>query len=356
MIKGIIGLLGKGLNWLWSQFCKKTSGSPTSIEVKANKISAPIAGHDINTGGAPIITTINNNMFVREEDKLKKAQLGAQASNIKSESGLIQDNDIQIHISPTRNGYRQLAQIQVLNIGQRPVLLDAWFVMWDDNTASIGECCERGRFPVRLQDQERADFIVDISSHPIEQLKALGVVDAGKRHLNADVTKLKQFIHTAKLHQPPKIDPPPKEEPSNVSIIVTIANSGINMPKRLEVRFKNLGPHDLHPQSAHVEWCYEPPRKMYSEPGKPKVMESGWSIPLRCDKPLQILTPNSEIVFFLSSRDSFAQAIVAVLAKDIPSDKLQVKVNASRWQWTAFGDEIPNTIREFAQMILREMK
>jgi len=117
-----------------------------------------------------------------------------------------QNHDLQIHISPTRDHQRQLAQIRVLNTGQRPILLDAWLVMWTDNSLSESRCCERGVLPIRLQDHERADLLVDISNHPVEQLEGLGVVDAEHRFWPANAKEIKQFIHVAKLYQPPKIN------------------------------------------------------------------------------------------------------------------------------------------------------
>ena len=65
----------------------------------------------------------------------------------------------------------------------------------------------RGTFPVRLQDHERAEFLVDISSHPVEQLQDIGVGDAEKRQWSADKEELKHFIHVAKLYQSPNINP-----------------------------------------------------------------------------------------------------------------------------------------------------
>ena len=96
----------------------------------------------------------------------------------------------------------------VLNTGQRPILLDTWFVIWKDMSASFSSSCLRGTLPIRLQDHERANLLVDISSHPIEQLADLGVVDAERRPWHANANELKQFIH---VYDPPKIDPPTNE-------------------------------------------------------------------------------------------------------------------------------------------------
>jgi hypothetical protein len=272
--------------------------------------------------------------------------------------GPTQNHNLQIHINPTRDRQRQLAQIRILNTGPLAILLDAWFVMWTDKSGLESVCCERGVLPIRLQDHERADLLVDISGHPAEQLESLGVVDAERQWWPADEKELKQFIHVAKLYQLPKIDPPTNKstEPSNVSIMVATTNSSVDRSKLLEVRFKNLGPNVLQPRYAHVEWSYEPFREMPNEPGEPKVMESGGSISLKRDDPHQILSPNDTTVFYLSSRDPFAQVIVAVLADDVPDEQLRVKVSASRWLWTASSEEVPNAIREFARAVLHEMR
>ncbi|HLB72516.1 MAG TPA: toll/interleukin-1 receptor domain-containing protein [Sedimentisphaerales bacterium] len=267
-----------------------------------------------------------------------------------------QTHDLRISISPTRNRLRQLAQIQLLNAGERPILIDSWFVEWNDKSSRESVCCEGGSLPVRLQDHERADLIVDICDHPMEELRSLGVTDAELRSWPATAKDLRRFIHVAKLHEPPKIDAQPDElgQPNEVSISVSASHANGELATRLEVTFKNLGPCDLELHSARVEWEYQPPREMPHEPGEPNVAEAGGSISLQYDKHRKILKPKQEAVFFLSLRDPFAQSIIAILAADVPDENLRVTVNASHWQWEAHSDEVPGAIREFARAVLRE--
>lgn len=267
-----------------------------------------------------------------------------------------QGHDLQIHVSPTRDRQRQFAQFQILNIGHRPILLDGWFVIWTDQSMSVSMSYFRGTFPIRLQDHERAIFLADISNHPVEQLEGLGVLDAERRYWHADTKELRRFVNIAKQHQLPKIDSSEAVNPNEVSILVATANSKVDGSKRLEIRFKNLGSHDLNLRSAHVEWCFNPPRETPKEPGEPQVAEVGGSISLKLEGTHPILKPNSEAVFFLGIHDPLAQLIVEVLADDVPEDQLSVKISASRWKWIASGDEVPGAIREFAQAVLHDMR
>jgi hypothetical protein len=268
-----------------------------------------------------------------------------------------QSHALQIHVSPTRNGRRQLAQIRVLNLGLRPILIDAWFVLWNDKSMSTSILCQNGVLPVRLQDHERAELFVEIGKHPIEQLEGLGVVDAEQTYWYADSKQMRRFIHTAKLHRPPHIESPTEQasEPSAISISVAVTASSINASKRLEVRLKNLGPRDLDPQRATVEWNCHPPRELPNDPGEPRVAECGGSVSLQRDGPALALPPNDETVFFLGSQEPLAQAVVAVLSDDVLDNQLRVTVTASRYKWTAIGDEVSGAIREFARAVLHNM-
>ncbi len=269
-----------------------------------------------------------------------------------------QTHDLRITISPTRNKLRQLAQIQLLNAGERPILIDSWFVEWSDESALNSLECERGTLPVRLKDHERADLLVDISDHPVGELESLGVFDAEQRLWRADAKDLRRFVHVAKLHEPPKIDSQPDEpdEPSEVALLVSVSRGNTEGTTRLEVKFTNLGPHDLEPHSSQVEWKYDPPREMPEEPGEPTLALNGGSISLQYDNRRKTIKPDENAVFFLSLRDPLPQSIVDVLAADVPDENLRVMVSASRWEWAAVSDEVPGAIRDFARAVLRELQ
>ena len=59
-----------------------------------------------------------------------------------------QTHDLRINIHPTRNRLRQLAQIQLFNAGERPILIDSWFVEWNDKSSTNSVACEQGALPV----------------------------------------------------------------------------------------------------------------------------------------------------------------------------------------------------------------
>lgn len=263
-------------------------------------------------------------------------------------------HDLRISIHPTRNRLRQLAQIQLFNAAERPILIDGWFVEWSDKSASVSVCCEQGTLPVRLEDHERAELIVDLSDHPVEELGSLGVTDAEGRFWHAQGKNLRRFIYTAKLYEPPRLDTQPHQpcEPSEVRVSACVCHPNGPLETRLEVRLRNLGPRDLEPHSARVEWQFVPPREMPRDPGEPEVAEAGGSISLRYDKRRKFLKPNQEGVFLLGLHDPLAQGIVQVLAPDVTDENLCVTVNASHWEWTAQSSEVPEVIRQFARVVL----
>jgi hypothetical protein len=158
---------------------------------------------------------------IDELRKISKKLDGLAPQSKPAPQGPTQDHDLQIHINPTRDRQRQFAQIRVLNTGQRPVLIDTWFAFWAEKYATISACCVRGVLPVRLQDHERADLLVDISSHPVEQLQNLGVVDAEKRYWQSNAEELRRFIEVAKRYQPSKVEPP-TDKPTETPIVIDL--------------------------------------------------------------------------------------------------------------------------------------
>jgi len=218
---------------------------------------------------------------------------------------------------------------------------------------------ENGTFPIRLQDHERADLLVDISNHAIEQLEDLGVIDAEGRQWGVEAKEIQRFIHVAKMHQLPKPDHPKNEpdKPSEVKIMANVACPSHDGSKCLEIKLKNLGPYTLNsPFTAKIEWEYKPPRQTPIEIGEPHYSEIGGSISLKLAKSCKTLEPNDELTFFLISHDPLTQPIVAVLASDIPDDCLRVIITASRWQWTATGENIPEVLRDFARVVLHNVQ
>lgn len=116
-----------------------------------------------------------------------------------NENSSERSHDLRVSISSTRDQNRQLAQIRILNAGPRPILVDSWFVAWNDHSMRTSIICERGVLPVRLQDHERADILVDISEKPVELLQSIGVYDAERRTWHASAENLHAFVYTAKL-------------------------------------------------------------------------------------------------------------------------------------------------------------
>jgi hypothetical protein len=75
-------------------------------------------------------------------DKLKELKSNAEA---KASAAIISDHSAQVlrdtpsvrvRVTPTRDGWRQLAHFQLFNPGPRPVLITAWFSSWGNGAGN----------------------------------------------------------------------------------------------------------------------------------------------------------------------------------------------------------------------------
>lgn len=120
--------------------------------------------------------------------------------------GVDPNRKLQIRVSPTRQGRRQLAGIHIFNAGDNPFYIAGWHATWvidGRQSASTSFTAENGVIPKRLLGQDRLELLVDISRNPVENLTALGIVDGEHRFWNASEDDLRRFIHVAVQHQLP---------------------------------------------------------------------------------------------------------------------------------------------------------
>lgn len=154
----------------------------------------------------------------------------------ESTSKLQLGHNLRIRISPTRDGQRQLAAVQLFNAGPRPFYVSDSYATWGSNgheIATFGLVCVKGSLPKRLEDQEAINLIVDISNHSIEELTALGVCDGENRPWPAERKMLQTFIQTALQHQSPLSQEPP--------VVTTQSPSG-DQPRTRESLFLSEDP------------------------------------------------------------------------------------------------------------------
>lgn len=105
---------------------------------------------------------------------------------------------LQIKCNSTRDGNKQLAQFRLHNSGRRPISVDTWFVAWDNYAVKSGELYNsKNIFPIVLHEEERIDFLVDISHRPVEALNVMGVSDSRNHLWEVTSESLDRFKTTA---------------------------------------------------------------------------------------------------------------------------------------------------------------
>ena len=122
--------------------------------------------------------------------------------------------DLDIRVSPTRDGSKQMAQITAVNKSRRPVHIECWFWSIPGKGGITGQVLTKynpmlRNLPVILGEQERLDVLVSLEDIDWRKLDGIGLVDVGHRWWPAK--DLKEFIETAKQHSPHQ---PAAEKPS----------------------------------------------------------------------------------------------------------------------------------------------
>ncbi len=112
-----------------------------------------------------------------------------------------EERHLEVACNPTRDGNTQLAQIRLYNSGFRPISIDSWWVEWDECGLNSGELYHTpSPFPVRLADEDRIDFLINISSQPVATLVRVGVIDSRKKLWLCSEENLAHFRATALDH------------------------------------------------------------------------------------------------------------------------------------------------------------
>jgi hypothetical protein len=159
----------------------------------------------------------------------------------------------------------------------------------------------------------------------------------------------------AKLHELPPLPGTQQSENDevapNVDITVLAGLPDHRQSKRLNVRVKNVGSEVFEITGAELKWEYDPPRWGEKLAGKPQVAEAGGSITFRAATVGCQVPPDSETVMWIDAFDS--PVLVALLADDVPDDKIEIKVyTKTGFVFKVFGEEVPSVVREVARNAL----
>jgi len=270
---------------------------------------------------------------------------------------LVRKADLRVHVSPTRSGRRQMAQIRLFNRGTGPIYVDSWHAAWgpEGHCSAVSSAdCARGSLPIRLQEQDAYDFLVWLDDHRVDDLNQLGVRD-GEGHLwLAEEQNIRTFIATALFHRPP--EPTRRaltaEEIAGSDVTITVhreARAGES--DILEVVFRNNGAVTIPLHGAEIQWKYDPPRELPSEEGEPTVAEVAASVNLAARRRDLVVQPGGERRFHV--RDDMAAALVAVLADDVAEDDIAVVVHTTtELAWRVTGDEVPAEVCAYARSVV----
>jgi hypothetical protein len=253
-----------------------------------------------------------------------------------------------------RDGSR--VNIQLFNAGSTPIYIAAWCASWGNEARSATQSvrCIRGRLPSRLDGQDQLDLVVDVGSHPVAELQAVGVVDGVGRRWNATDVQVATIVQQSQKYAPLRPERNTAEIEERLkqcdieirSKLFTEANGH----KRLLVTFTNKSVIPIQLHSAEIKWTYDPPRLMPAAPdSKLKVSEAGGSVQLTCDSNLKLpIAPGNSAEFYLT--DELAGVLVETILGDVKDQDIQVAVYTNtRVFWKATEDEIPETVRKIAR-------
>lgn len=264
---------------------------------------------------------------------------------------------LNVRISPTRERRRQMAQLHLFNRGPGAIYITAWYASWGEGIGArliVSVECVRGKLPVRLEEQDAHELLVDLDRMEVESLRELGVEDGERRHWPADPQNVKTFIHTAMRYRPPASPAllPVKKDLAGSKVEISVQQrSRPGACDQLEVTFRNDSDLVIPLSAVFVEWEYSPPRDAPSAAGRPLVSETGGSVSLAPTDGNSQVQPRSERRFFL--RDEMADVLGSVLADDVPPTGISVKaITPTGLGWVESGIEAAAIVRAVAQSVV----
>lgn len=267
---------------------------------------------------------------------------------------------LKVGIGPTRLGKQQLAQICLFNSGPGPVYVAYWQVQWGPDGrkgARMSRSTVRGKLPVRIEEQDAVELLVEIGDN-VEELTGIGVVDGDGHLWGAEDTALEVFKHQAIAHRLPPLPIDQSNDSSLEDCKVEIGTTAIvEGPRpRLEVWLKNNSDVPIPVRSAELSWKYDPPRSMPSPAGKPKAVETEARVTLSRQSHSTIVAPDEKTTFVLNVDDSQACFLVELCRGDVKDGDIRVEIMTPKGcGWAGTMDEIPGAVRAVAQKVLEKM-
>ena len=274
------------------------------------------------------------------------------------------ETDVRINVSYAGGEHGTHAHINIFNASPSPVYLSAWYAKWgDEKSGSLSESliCVRNKLPHRLQGQDRYDIVVDLGECGYTDLRMLGVIDGSNRFLKPSETEIAIMLQHAKRYSvlyPPRDTQEDEAKLRQCEVEVKAQlETVLTDRKSLAITFTNKSEIPIQLHGAEIDWKYDPPRMLPRAPdAKSTAQEISGSVGLACRSDLSSpVLPANAVVFYV--HESMVGVLVELLLGDVKDDDITIFFRTdTRLSWTAKGDEIPGTIREYAQHFVDSRK
>lgn len=277
--------------------------------------------------------------------------------SIESNSPLIDLSDhpdLRIRASYAGGKYCSHVHLSIFNASSKPIYLSSWFRTNEDRSSTVSLACVNGSLPFRLQDQDHYSVLIDVGKEKLKDITSLGIIDGNNRSWpvnEQEIARIRQEYLRYKSLKPDSDTSEIIEKLKNCNVHITaLIKSYIPNFKQLEVHFRNDSDMPIQLTGAEIEWKYDPHRELPNA-GGPKVAQIGGNVSL---KPLfetrTPVLPSSTVCFALES--NLASVLVELLFDDVKDQDIKVVIyTTTKLAWTAYMDEIPEAIREFARYI-----
>jgi hypothetical protein len=263
---------------------------------------------------------------------------------------------LKVRVSPTHNGKQQLSQSSLFNSGPGPIFISFWQAEWGGGHARASVSTVRGKLPVRIEEQDVAELLVEIGDN-LEELSGIGVVDGEGHWWKAGDGMLEVFKHEGISHRLPPLLTNESQQKSLKECEVEIeTRASLDGAKpHLEVRFRNKSDMPIPIERARVSWKYDPPRKRPSPQGKVSAVEMENGVALARQSYCKTVAPGGEMVFVIGIADPLAAFLVELCRGDVKDDDIRIEITSKGFMWSGAKDEVPVAVRAVSQKLLEKM-
>lgn len=250
------------------------------------------------------------------------------------------------------------ASLTIFNSGTHTRYLSAWFVEWDDESATRSLNCESGSLPYRLQEQDRYSIVVNFERPRLQGITAAGILDGDNNRYSVPPDQIAVLKREAERRAILYPEPAAKDTPdfSHCEMDVRAkVESSVGVKRSLVFTVTNKSDVAIPIVGGKLEWQYDPPRSIKAEndPSSKirEVKQLGGSLNLACRNDLNLpVSPGAAIQFHV--HDSMAAVLLETLLGDVPDENISfVFGTKSGTAWKAIEDGIPEAVREFAEFI-----